>query len=147
MIMNELDIDYSKMPQTYAVCWADGCPKADTCLRKKCASHLPAKQLYVPSVNLGAVDCAAGECTEYRSAQPERNAYGMRHVYDAVPKNLYSQLHNRIMTRIGKRMYYYCYHEERPITPAMQRVFDQEFQAAGMVVPVVFDRYVDEINW
>lgn len=135
------------MPSTYAVCWQGECPKADVCLRRQAALHLPSDRLVSQAVNLNAVSWNDGQCSQYRSTAPSRNAWGLRHIYDNVPKKLSPLLYRLVTSHFSKHLYYQYYNCKKSIPPAHQELIRADFRAMGIETPVEFERYEDIVNW
>lgn len=141
------EIDISKMPRIFAVCWNGECPLKDKCLRFIAQEKLPAERGTAISVNLHSVDWAGGQCTRFKAVTWDKNAYGIRHLLDEVPKKVASRLASELRALFGNRLYYHYYHSRKPVPPEHQAYIKDAFTRHCPQVEVRFDRFADEVNW
>ncbi len=143
----ETKINFSTLPADYVICWHPSCPLSANCLRHLAALQTDPGQAFTPAVNLRAVSPESGSCALQRPVRAQRNAYGLRNIYDRVPAALRSRLFNAVRSRIGNTQYYHYYNERRPITPDVQALIESIFREFGITEPIVFSRYEEVPAW
>lgn len=141
------EIDFSKMPSMYSVCWHQNCPLKDNCLRSLATGHLSSDQHYVQSINLNLTKPETGKCSFQRPVQFVRYAYGLKHIYDNVPHSKYDGIYSRIHYALKNSTYYDYYNERKPIPPHHQEYIQRVFRENGITEPVEFRRYEEAVEW
>ena len=142
-----IEIDTTNMPRSYTVCYHTACPKADRCLRQLAAPHTPKDQSVVTAVNQTSVLGKEEKCPHFRPYQVVRMAYGMRHIYDQLPAVIKPRVKASVEAAFGHTEYYRYYNQKKPLTPWHQQMVQERFARHGILEPVVFERYADEIDW
>lgn len=140
-------IDLSKMPWSFVVCWNDECPLIETCLRHAVGKNLPDDKATAVAVNPHVADWQDGQCRHYKKIEFVRNAYGIRHLLDDVPKKSAAFLATQLRGALTNRLYYHYYHSRKPIPPEHQAFIREMFARFSPGVEVKFERYSDEIKW
>lgn len=140
-------IDYSKMPTSYAVCWNKECRLADTCLRFSAAINLSSERKESNSVNLNSVNWEDGKCGMFHTTQMVKVAYGIKNLYDEVPRKKAVLIHAMLEAEFGKNRYYDYYNSRKPIPPRHQDFIHEVFARICPNVEVCFDRFDEEVLW
>lgn len=150
--MNDMQIE--DIPYDYALCYAtdEQCGRASHCLRRQ-AARLNEEQekprsvaycvtpTYVTRVSTGT------PCEHFRPDTPLRYARGMSHLFDAVPRSIYSQVRKRVMQVFScERIFYYAQKGEYLTSPDEQKRILSIFAQTGLPEPS-FDAYEMRPNW
>lgn len=147
---------YSNAPFFFSVCTVrEGeCPLRETCLRSRVfvetRMNTSDKVLNLCMVNHfnPQSDTCTQQCQMYCPDQKKRMAKGMVHLYDNVPKRLYSSLRSAVMCVFNNRTFYYESRKgKRLISEEEQRRIQLVFQRYGISEPPQFDSYVDDYDW
>lgn len=123
------------------------------CLRSSLWRNPTAQVLQSPCwvmVNLqyAAARPLTTQCAQYRSAQPQRFARGLTHLFDGVPRGVYPALRadvERIFS--SRRTYFYCRKGMLLVSPAEQHAIAQAFAQHGVDEPPRYDGYEDCCAW
>ena len=142
-----IEIDTTHMPKGYTVCYHTACPNAGRCLRQLAALHTSGDHSVVTAVNLAHVMGKENQCPLFRPYQVVRMAYGMKHIYDQLPAIVKPKVKASVEAAFGHTEYYRYYNQKKPLTPWHQEVIQERFKRHGIQEPVVFERYIDEIDW
>ena len=147
--MNKLDFN------TYSIsCYAtkSQCKHADNCIHKHVAKlrneALEENQVEfaISPAYLSRVQ-KEGKRQYYASTEKLRFAKGMRHIFDNVPKGLYNEVRDAIMSLFSsKRLFFYYRNGERFLYPDQQAAIIEIFKEYELDPPV-FDAYVNSMNW
>ena len=145
-IAKELLIEKAK--EGYTVCYVDGCPLCNQCMRWLVGQHVPHTASSYRCVNPHFEHVATAECPMYRSDQKVRFAKGMTHTFTGdMPKRLEPAVRNGII-RLTNRTYYFEYRNgSRPIPPALQQAIRDLFRSNGWTGEVTFDSYEEDYDW
>lgn len=137
----------SYRPANYGVCFRNDCPLASNCLRQIHAQDPCEDERFIRVVNPSLAKSVTNKCEFHRPNQVIRVAYGIRHIFDAVPHSKYSSLLHSVIGLFGKSSYYRIYHKQRPISPKEQEQIRRIFANYGINEPVEFEEYRDVIDW
>lgn len=140
-------INLKERPSTYEVCFQNECTLAKTCLRHICTQDPRKDERYIRIVNPTLVKGTNEKCGFYRSDQPVRVAYGIKHIFDNVPHIKHDLLYSMVKCYFGKNTFYRIYHKERPIWPDEQEVVQSFFTDNGIKEPVEYEEYKETIKW
>ena len=145
-IAKELLIEKAK--EGYTVCYVEGCPLCNQCMRWLVGQHVPHTASSYRCVNPHFKGVATAECPMYRSDQKVRFAKGMTHTFTGdMPKRLEPAVRNGII-RLTNRTYYFEYRNgSRPIPPALQQAIRDLFRSNGWTGEVTFDGYEEDYDW
>ena len=145
-IAKELLIEKAK--EGYTVCYVEGCPLCNQCMRWLVGQHVPHTASSYRCVNPHFKGVATAECPMYRSDQKIRFARGMTHTFTGdMPKRLEPAVRNGII-RLTNRTYYFEYRNgSRPIPPALQQAIRDLFRSNGWTGEVTFDGYEEDYDW
>ena len=145
-IAKELLIEKAK--EGYTVCYVEGCPLCNQCMRWLVGQHVPHTASSYRCVNPHFKGVATAECPMYRSDQKVRFAKGMTHTFTGdMPKRLEPAVRNGII-RLTNRTYYFEYRNgSRPIPPALQQAIRDLFRSNGWTAEVTFDGYEEDYDW
>ena len=77
-------LDYSLVPNDFALCFNGKCLHASTCLRHQVSRHIPKERWAVRAINPERV-VPDGDCSGFMDDSPLKNAYGMEHLLDNIP--------------------------------------------------------------
>ena len=69
-------LDYSLVPNDFALCFNGKCLHASTCLRHQVSRHIPKERWAVRVINPERV-VPDGDCSGFMDDSPLKNAYGM----------------------------------------------------------------------
>lgn len=141
------EIDTTNMPKGYVICYNDTCPKAQECLHW-IAAQLPVKEgSVVNAVNLSRYKGHEDECPHFRPNRIVRMAYGFKHIYDNLPASKKVNVKQSVERAFGHTEYYRYYNCKKPLTPRDQQIIKERFARYGFTDPIVFDKYIDEVDW
>ncbi|MBP3228238.1 MAG: hypothetical protein J6M53_05575 [Bacteroidaceae bacterium] len=140
---NDEIIRWDEVPGNYPLCFATSCPKSADCLHALATAALPDSVRIVTAFNPRA--CDGEKC--YRTAQPVQIAYGFTEALSKVPLGDVWKVRDYISRHFSLRQYYHYRSGAKPLTPEKQRIVSDAFLAAGLSLPIVFDRYAAEYAW
>lgn len=140
-----MEIEYSKIPQSYAYCMSAQCPEAGTCLRHLATQVVPVTTRQFPVVNPAAYLDSEGRRTCYQPSEPQHIARGMRNMMEQVNMGDSSLLRSQLVACFGRNKYYRMRNGEYAITPDMQQAVADLFARYAPYVSVTFDSYSDEV--
>lgn len=138
----ENNLKWEDVPCGWALCFNDGCPLRQTCLRWQAAQLAPDTLTATRCVTPLALKDQEHHC--FASMEPVRYAWGFKHIYDDVRKNDYTSMRVQMTGMLSGNRYYYEYMRgERVLLPAQQERIRQLFARCGYPDSVHFDRYED----
>ena len=145
-IAKELLIEKAK--EGYTVCYVDGCPLCNQCMRWLVGQHVPTTASTYRCVNPHFEGVATDDCPMYRNDQKVRFAKGMTHTFTSdMPKRVESAVRYGLIG-LTNRTYYFEYRNgSRLIPPALQEAIRNLFRENGWTGEVKFDDYVEDYDW
>ena len=140
MIPQNGGFDFAAVPKRYTLCYHEGCPLHDRCMRFLTAAHAP-ENLEVRRCVLPTAE-KDGHCRWHDPIEVVTMAEGFSGLYDKVLKGDYTAMRKRITAYLrGVKQYYQYMHGERPLSPAQQQGLQQIVRDFGYDWDVPFERY------
>lgn len=129
-----------QIPPTYARCFQEDCPKADTCARFLAGKYIPEGKTHgvavFPTARQGS------RCEYYKRTHVIRAAYGFKTLFAEVKWKDDTPLRDRVKAYLGGRITCYRYHHgERLLTPEQQEWILALFRRKGYTEGLRFDGY------
>ena len=148
MMMKDQELFIRQAKSGYTVCFAEGCPLREHCLRWMVGSVMPDSVGTYRCVNLKSDGVATQHCLQYRDSQKVRFAKGMLHTFtDAMPRCVEPAVRMGVI-RCANRTYYFEYRNgKRLIPPALQETIRALFRDNGWTEDIAFDSYMEDYNW
>ncbi len=138
----------NKASDGYIVCYAEGCPKKEQCLRWLVGQQMPATKNFITNVNLQSKDVGTDKCPHFRNKKKVKIAIGMTHIFNGdMPARVEPFVRHRIISNHCRTYYYEFRNGSRPIMPAVQEEIRSVFREAGWNKPVEFDKYIEDYEW
>ena len=124
------------------MCFLEGCPRADKCIKHLAYEMLGGQKQYGNTVMPSSLK-ADGQCDMFDEAIAKRYAKGAKHMYDEVKMKHYEEIKNRVKMILGGRASYYrCIRGEKLITEEEQKRIATLFKNYGYDSAHLFDEYV-----
>lgn len=139
-------LDYEKVPTGFAHCFNGTCQSAGTCLRHQAARFVPQTLRSLRIVNPLCLN-GSGNCPEFVSDTPVRQAYGWTHMFDNLPHKQAMAIKDRLRAHYGKSYFYRLKRMETSFTPQDQHYVRSVFRLHGAEEEPVYDEYRYEYTW
>lgn len=139
-------LDYSLVPDDFALCLEKNCLHASTCLRFQASLYIPKERWVVKVVNPERV-VPAGDCPGFMDDSPLKNAYGMEHLLDNIPYRQAKEIRREMREYFGITHFYRLKRKERCFTPEDQQYVRDLLRRYGIEEEPVFDRYEENFGW
>jgi hypothetical protein len=135
------EFDFAAVPKRYTLCYHEGCPLHDRCMRFLAATHAPAS-LEVRRCVLPTAE-KDGHCRWLDPIETVTMAEGFTGLYDKVLKGDYTPLRKQLTAYLhGPKQYYQYMRGERPLSPAQQQGIRRIVSSYGYDWDVPFERYI-----
>lgn len=140
-------IDFNEIPERWAVCMNDNCPKAGECLRRTACKELPQTVTRWMCVMPSALQ--DGECKYFVKEEKIRMARGFRSLFDGMSsRDARHDLRLRLSEYFGSKGAYYRHKDgERLITPEQQHQIEALVEQYGYPTETIFDEFVDAYDF
>ena len=115
-------LDYSLVPNDFALCFNGKCLHASTCLRHQVSRHIPKERWAVRAINPERV-VPDGDCSGFMDDSPLKNAYGMEHLLDNIPYRQAKEIRREMREYFGTTHFYRLKRKERCFTPEDQYTY------------------------
>ena len=146
--MTEQEIFSRKAVEGYTVCYAEGCPRREQCLRWLVGQQMPDTQSFYHCVNPRSQGVGTELCPQYRNREKVKFAKGMMHVFNAdMPARVKPFVRQRLIGSHCKTHYYEYRNGSRLMSPAVQEEVRSFFREAGWDKEIHFDSYVEDYDW
>jgi len=135
------EFDFAAVPKRYTLCYHEGCPLHDRCMRFLAAAHAP-ESLEVRRCVLPKAE-KDGQCRWFDPIETVTMAEGFTDLYDKVLKDDYTPLRKQLTAYLhGRKQYYQYMRGERPLSPEQQQGIRQIVSSYGYDWDVPFERYI-----
>ena len=111
-------LDYSLVPNDFALCFNGKCLHASTCLR-----------------------------SGFMDDSPLKNAYGMEHLLDNIPYRQAKEIRREMREYFGTTHFYRLKRKERCFTPEDQLYVRDLLRQYNIEEEPLFDRYEENFGW
>ena len=140
-------IDFNDIPERWAVCLNDKCPKAGECLRCMAYKEMPKTVTRWMCVMPSALQ--DGECKYFVKEEKIRMARGFRSLFDGMSsRDARHDLRLRLSEYFGSKGAYYRHKDgERLITPEQQHQIEALVEQYGYSAEAIFDEFVDAYDF
>lgn len=142
--MENLNLKFEQLPNNWAVCFIEGCPVKEQCLRHLAAAAVPETQTYGNSVWPNALK--NGECSMFAEVKYDKLAGGFSQLFSNLRQQDYKVIRRRMEDRF-RRDYYRYMHGDKLLNPDQQQWIRQLFTQYGYTEDLVFDHYEMRINF
>lgn len=130
------------MGTNLAMCFLEGCPRADRCVRHLAYEILGNQKLSGSTVMPSSLK-EDGQCDMFSEAIAKRYAKGAKHLFDEVRMKHYGTFKLRVQGILGGRTSYYrCLRGEKLITEEQQKRIVHLFKSYGYETDHLFDDFV-----
>lgn len=146
--MSKLNIpfDFSLVPPSWELCFCDGCPQHEQCLRYQAGQYVPNGLTWGPAVYPSAY--RSGPCRHFKQIRTIRAAYGFDPLFREVKHKDYTPLRDRMKAYLGGHGTYYRYNRgERMLTPEQQEWILALFRRYGYDGDLHFEHYADVLDF
>ena len=124
------------------MCFLEGCPRADKCIRHLVYELLGDQKTCGSTVMPSSLK-ENGECNMYSEAVMKKYAKGAKHIYDEVRVKHYDTIKAGVRRILGGRTTYYrCINGTKLISEEQQKLIVSLFQRYGYDTDKLFDEYV-----
>lgn len=134
-------------PEQYATCQNSSCKKADECLRQLVYRQLTKDDKIIKIINPLCFPKADEECSEFRTKEKIRLAWGIKNILNQVPLEKAKRIKKSLVSYFGKTKYYRFYREEKPVLPEEQKAIKKIFEQNGIESEVSYTRFTEEYDW
>ena len=132
------ELKYEDVPRGWAICPNDGCPRASECLRHRAYTLSPSTEKQRLCVMPGA--WLGGECSEFAEDSPKLLAWGMKAIFNDIPKWKAAVIRHELFSLFGaERTFYRFRRGEYVITPEQQQEIADLFARHGITAPRHYD--------
>lgn len=146
MITLPNSFDFSLVPPSWQLCFCDGCPLHEQCLRFQAGQHIPDGLTWGPAVYPSAY--RNGQCPHFKQTRIIHAAYGFAPLFREVKQKDYTLLRDRMKTFLGGHGTYYRYNRgERMLTPEQQEWILELFRSCGYSEELHFEHYADVLDF
>lgn len=133
---------------TYMVCFMDGCPRRERCLRWLVGQQVPETTDRCICVNPRSTGAGTEQCPCFRLAQKVTIAKGMTRIFTGdMPKRVEPAVRKKLIARYNRTYYFQYRNGKQLIPPAMQQEIRQLFRQYGWDGEVNFDSYFEDYLW
>ncbi len=140
----EKELQFSEVPQWWAICQNSGCPVREKCLRHHAATIAPDGTTH-PCV---IAQPSASGCPYFDEKRTVRIASGLRALFRGVAPQHGRPMRQELMAYLGsktsKGTYYRYAHGERLLSPRQQAWISQLMQRYGYPAGPTYDRCYDD---
>ena len=136
-----------KVPNEYALCTQNDCPKAATCLRHAAVAMMPSDVRTWRIVSPAYLAQTEGECPYYRSTEKVVYARGFVRMIRSLPVSISETVAKKLITRFGRNAYYDMRKGKRAIAPAEQEIILTVVAECGAQQEFLFDAYEEMYSW
>lgn len=146
--MNTLRIpfDFSLVPAAWQLCFCDGCPQHEQCLRYQAGQFVPDSITWGPAVYPSAY--RNGQCPHFKPIRTIRAAYGFATLFSEVKEKDAKPLHDKLKAYLGGHGTYYRYNSgEKLLVPEQQEWILALFRRYGYADNLRFDHNVDVLDF
>lgn len=144
--MEEKTLNWSMVPEGWALCYNDHCPRHEQCLRRQAALLAPQELTVTRCVTPQAL--RDGQCPHFASSEPVRFARGFKDIYADVLKRDFTPMRVEITSKLsGCRLYYDYLNGRRPLSPEQQNMIREVFRKHGYDDNVQFESYEDAFQF
>ena len=135
-------IDFNDIPERWAVCLNDKCPKAGECLRCMAYKEMPKTVTRWMCVMPSALQ--DGECKYFVKEEKIRMARGFRSLFDGMnSRDARHDLRLKLSEYFGSTGSFYRYKDgKRLLTPLQQQEIKKLIEQYGYNTESVFDEFV-----
>ena len=132
------ELTYEDVPERWAVCPNDKCPRAHECLRHHAYTLAPSTEKQRLSIMPQAWQ--GGDCTEFAEDRPQQLAWGMKELFNGIPEWKATAIRHEMFGLFGAERTYYRYRRgEYVITPKQQQDLTELFARHGITAPLHYD--------
>ena len=123
------------------MCFLEGCPRADKCVRHLAYEMLGDQKACGTTVLPSSLK--DGQCDLFYEATVRRYAKGAQHMFDEVRMKHYGTIKEKVKRILGGRTSYYrCLRGEKLITEEQQQRIADLFNSYGYDADKLYDEYV-----
>lgn len=123
------------------MCFLEGCPRADRCVRHMVYELLGSQKACGSTVMPSSL--RGGQCDMFSEAVVKRYAKGARRMFDEVRMKHFEVLKDRVMRILGGRTSYYrCMRGEKLISEEQQKRIADLFGSYGYDAADLYDEYI-----
>lgn len=139
-------IDFAEVSPGWQLCFCEGCPRHEECLRYVAGQQIPDKLHWGPAVY--PTSWKSGECEFFREARILRLAWGFDLLYREVKQKDYTMLLDKVKGYLGGHGTYYRYNRgEKLLTPEQQEWIINLFHRYGYTEGIEFVHYRDAYDF
>lgn len=142
----EADIMREKA-ENYLVCFIDGCPLRESCLRWVAGQYVDPKLMVRTAINPRNPLMGVEGCPKYREKVCVKMMRGMTRLYHEMPGYMESGIRNELIAHFGRKRYFQMRKGEVLINPDDQQFIAQVCQKHGWTAPLVYDGEEEDWLW
>lgn len=147
-MQNKEELFREKAAAGYLVCYNDGCPLHERCLRHDVGPYEPSDNIIINVVSPHHAHAADGLCSLYTENKIVRMPIGMRqHFYEDMPIRIAKAIKKRLIDHNCRSTYYQYHNGARPVNPTMFAYIERVCREEGWQGPLVFDGEVEDYDW
>lgn len=146
MILLGKEITTKDVPGRWAVCFLEGCPRCEQCLRHAVvpmmAEHTRGQSVYPAALSV------KGGCPHFTPIRVNRYAWGMSSLFTNVLMRDAPIIRKEIVSILGSRATYYRYNKGiQKLSPYQQRQILAIFARRGYTEGLTFEHYIEVIDF
>lgn len=133
--------------ENYLVCFIDGCPLHETCLRWVVGKYVNQGLVSHISVNPRNPRMNGVDCPMYREKVRVKVKRGLTRFYHEMPGYMERSVRSELIAHFGRRRYFLMRKGELLIYPADQQAIEQTCRRHGWTAPLVYDGEDEDWLW
>lgn len=133
--------------ESYLVCFIDGCPLHETCLRWVVGKYVNQGLVSHISVNPRNPRMGGEGCPMYREKVRVKVKRGLTRFYHEMPGYMERSVRSELIAHFGRRRYFLMRKGELLIYPADQQAIEQTCRRHGWTAPLVYDGEDEDWLW
>lgn len=141
------EFNYNSLPSGFANCFNEQCKRADKCLRRQAALHIPAEYKIISIVNPACIASTGEDCLYFKADNPQLFARGITCLLSSIPHSDAIAIKQQMLNHFGRTLFYRFWRKEHLFSPSQQEYVKQLFLQRGISEPPLFDEYIEQYEW
>ncbi len=131
----------------YLVCFIDGCPLHETCMRWVVGQYVNQGLVSHISVNPRNPRMGGEDCPMFREKVRVKVKRGLTRFYHEMPGYMERSVRSELIAHFGRRRYFLMRKGELLIYPADQQAIERICRQQGWTAPLVYDGEDEDWLW
>ncbi len=131
----------------YLVCFIDGCPLHETCMRWVVGCYANQDQVSHVSVNPRNPRMGGEDCPMFREKVRVKVKRGLTRFYHEMPGYMEQAIRRQLIAHFGRKHYFLMRRGDKFIYPADQQAIERICRLQGWTAPLVYDGEDEDWLW